>query len=196
MDAKLADSLVNKTAIDAHTNRRIGGNAPSKYLDKLEKQDKIPADQLDAILRSHDIDPVLLRDDDFTGFFTHRFERLLKQIEEAMGKPVNRSPDGGDNPYAGTLAGTQDVEQRLRDMIAGGETKVVEFKSTARLNLHTQDKDPAVEWGCPEVNRRVRQLLWRQRAGRRSRRRRHRRRRRRLPIRKAREPRWLGTLAH
>jgi hypothetical protein len=147
VDAKLADSVVNKTAIDAHTNRRIGGNAPSKYLDKLEKQDKVPADQLDAILRSHDIDPVLLRDDDFTGFFTHRFERLLKQIEEAMGKPVNRSPDCSDNPYAGTLAGTQDVEQRLRDMIAGGETKVVEFKSTARLNLHTQDKDPAVEWG-------------------------------------------------
>lgn len=31
-----------------------------------------------------------------------------------MGKPVNRALDGSDNPYAATLAGSQDVEQRLR----------------------------------------------------------------------------------
>ncbi len=147
VDPKLADSVVNKTAIDAHTNRRIGGNAPSKYLDRIQKIDKIPQDQLDAILRSHDIDPALLREDDFPRFFTHRFERLLKQIEEAMGKSVNRAADGSDNPFAAALDDGKDLEQRLRDLIAGGETKVVEFKSTARLNLHTQDKDPVVEWG-------------------------------------------------
>ncbi len=146
VDAKLADSAVNKTAIDAHSNRRIGGNAPSKYLERLEKGENIPPDQLDAILKSHDIDPMLLRADDFPGFFRHRFERLLKQIEEAMGKPVNRAVDGSDNPYAATPS-AQDPELRLRDLIAGGETKVTEFKSTARLNLHTMDKDPAVEWG-------------------------------------------------
>lgn len=146
LDPKLVDSVVNKTAIAAHTNRRIGGNAPSKYLDRIEKLDKVPSEQMDAILRSHDVDPAALRDDDFARFFTHRFERLLKQIEEAMGKAVNRASDGSDNPYA-----TQDdagvLEDRLRDMIAGGETKVVEFKATARLNLHTHEKDPLVEWG-------------------------------------------------
>lgn len=32
-------------------------------------------------------------------------------------------------------------------MMAGGETKLVEFKSTALLNLHTKENDVAVEWG-------------------------------------------------
>ena len=73
----------------------IGGTAPSRYLDadRVERADR-PADELDAILRSHDIDPLALRADDFPAFFTARFERLLKQIEEAIGKPVNRSADG------------------------------------------------------------------------------------------------------
>ncbi len=64
-----------------------------------------------------------------------------------MGKPVNRAPEGSVNPYAATPSNPQDLKQRLRDLILGGETKVVEFKSTARLNLHTKDKDVAVEWG-------------------------------------------------
>ncbi len=33
---RFANSVVNKTAIDAHTNRRIGGNAPSKYRGVLQ----------------------------------------------------------------------------------------------------------------------------------------------------------------
>ncbi len=31
-------------------------------------------------------------------------------------------------------------------LISGAESKVVEFKSTARLNLITGDKDAGVEW--------------------------------------------------
>jgi hypothetical protein len=61
---------VNKTAIDAHTNRRIGGNAPTKYLAKIESQEGVDPSELDAILRSHDIDPVALRQDAFATFST------------------------------------------------------------------------------------------------------------------------------
>jgi hypothetical protein len=39
-------------------------------------------DSLDDIVRSHDIDPVALRSDDFEAFFTARFERLLQQIQD------------------------------------------------------------------------------------------------------------------
>lgn len=140
------NSVVNKTAIDAHTNRRIQGAAPSKYLARIERQDGIESAELDAILRSHDIDPVAMRQEDFPAFFNRRFERLLKQIEEAMGKPVNRSADGAESPY------TEEDEVKatrasIEALIAAGESKVVEFKSTGRKNLHTGEKDPAIEWG-------------------------------------------------
>jgi hypothetical protein len=76
----VSNCIVNKTPIDAHTNRRIGGQAPSAYLASIESAEEIHAEALDELLRSHDVDPVSLRQDDFPGFFTRRFERLIKQI--------------------------------------------------------------------------------------------------------------------
>lgn len=143
-----ANSVVNKTAIDAHTNRRIGGNAPNKYLAAIEDQDKTHPDALDAILRSHDIDPVSLRQDDFASFFNLRFERLLKQVEAAMDKPVNRSQGKSESPYADPDQELQATTDGIAALIAAGEGKVVEFKSTGRKNLHTGDKDPRIEWSA------------------------------------------------
>ncbi len=140
----VVNSIVNKTTIDARTNRRIGGVAPSRYLARIESGDGTEPDELDAILRSHDIDPLALRSDDFPAFFTARFERLLKQIEEATGKPVNRAADGSDNPYS-AVGGAEDIAEEIRRVIKAGESKVVEFKSTGRKNLRTGDKDPAME---------------------------------------------------
>ena len=140
------NSIINKTTIDATTNRRIGGSAPSKYLSKIERDEKIAEDELDAILRSHDIDLLALRRDDFGAFFNARLERLVKQIEDATSKPVNRSASGPESPY-GTLE--SDPEQAvvgIRQVIAAGESKVVEFKSTGRKNLRTGEKDAAMEW--------------------------------------------------
>lgn len=138
----LADSVVNKTAIDAQTNRRIGGRAPSAYLGSIEAVDRLDSAALDELLRSHDIDPVAMRRDDFAAFFSHRFERLLVQIEAAMGKPVNRSPDRAEHPFAGAETGLD----ATRTLISGGESKTVEFKSTGRLNLHTEEHDRRMEW--------------------------------------------------
>jgi hypothetical protein len=95
----IANCVVNKTAIDAKTNRRIGGNAPSEYIYKLEQEAGISAEELDAILDSHDINPVALRQDDFERFFNERFEALLKQIESVMGKEPNRSQDEDESPF-------------------------------------------------------------------------------------------------
>jgi hypothetical protein len=141
----VTDSIVNKTTIDARTGRRIAGQAPSRYLRRIESADGIGAEDLDEILRSHDIDPLAVREDDFPAFFTARFERLLKQIEDAMGKPVNRLADGSDNPYAEAERKPESVADGIRRVIRAGESKVVEFKSTARKNLHTGQKDPAME---------------------------------------------------
>ena len=96
----IANSIVNKTALDAHTNRRIGGNAPSVYLSRIETGDGIESHVLDGFLRTHDIDPLALRRDDFAQFFNQRFESQLRQVERAMGKPVNRRPDRSESPFA------------------------------------------------------------------------------------------------
>jgi hypothetical protein len=146
IEERYANSAVNKTAIDAHTNRQIGGNAPSEYLATLEAKDKTSATTLDAILRSHEIDPVALRQDDFASFFNQRFERLLKLIEAAMGKAVNRSADQNESPFVDPQRETELIRDSLATLIAQGESKVVEFKSTGRKNLHTGEKDPRIEW--------------------------------------------------
>lgn len=143
----VANCVVNKTAIDAHTNRRIGGNAPTKYLAKIESREGVDPSELDAILRSHDIDPVALRQDDFATFFNRRFERLLKQIEEAMGKPVNRSANQAESPFIDPVHEAESVRSAVEALVVSGESRVVEFKASGRKNLHTGEKDPGVEWG-------------------------------------------------
>lgn len=84
------DCVVNKTPLSYKTNRKIGGNAPSAYLEKIQKDASINPERLDEIMRSHLIDPRLARSDNFEEFFTARKEAILKRIEDAMGKPIAR----------------------------------------------------------------------------------------------------------
>ena len=136
----IGNSIVNKITVGAREGRRMSGNAPSRYLERIQTAERVASEDLDVILRSHDIDPLALRSDDFPAFFTARFERLLKQIEEAMGKPVNRSAD--DNPYKATDADSAD---EIRRVIAAGESRVVEFKSVGRTN-RTRERSLFAEW--------------------------------------------------
>jgi len=84
------DSIVNKTPISAKTNRIIGGNAPSIYLERLQKSYHIDEERMDAILNSHVIEPSYVRSNDAEGFFKARTEELIKRVENAMGKEVLR----------------------------------------------------------------------------------------------------------
>jgi hypothetical protein len=143
----IADSVVNKTAIDAKTNKLIGGDGPTKYLGRIEERENIESSELDAILQSHDIDATTLRQDDFVAFFNRRLERLVKQVEEAMGKAANRSAERSESPFSDPLRLAEQVEAGMRSLIAVGESKVLEFKSTGRKNLITGNQDAAIEWG-------------------------------------------------
>ena len=83
---RLYNSIINKTPIDAKTNRRIGGRAPSIYLPRL--QSDISAEVLDEVLRSHWINPGLLAADRFAECFMERGEAMLELIGNVMGKAV------------------------------------------------------------------------------------------------------------
>lgn len=88
------DSIINKTPLGYQTNRIIGGDAPSLYLSRLEKGSNsvppIPSERLDGYLRSHLVDPGLLRSDSFDLFMADRQNRLVALIQEATGKMVQQ----------------------------------------------------------------------------------------------------------
>ena len=83
---RLYNSVINKTPIDAETNRRIGGRAPSEYLPRLER-DLSPV-SLDDVLKSHWLEPLLLHADDFAQSFVARGEKMLALIGQAMGRAL------------------------------------------------------------------------------------------------------------
>ncbi len=96
-----SNSVINKTPLSARTNRKLGGDAPSKYLTRLEQgtadQPAIATNRLDQHLLSHKIASDQLRADDFDGFFRARQEALLSLIETAMNKQAFRET-GADEP--------------------------------------------------------------------------------------------------
>ncbi len=87
------NSIINKTAISARTNRQIGGRAPSNYLPTLERAADVDTARLDGILASHRIAPDAVRTDRFWDFYGARAEALLQCIEVATGKAITREPE-------------------------------------------------------------------------------------------------------
>ncbi len=61
-----------------------------------------------------------------------------------MGKPVNRASD--DDPLM--QSAPADPSTAIKALMSSGESKVLEFKSTGRVNLHTNVVDPAIEWSA------------------------------------------------
>lgn len=101
IDQKMYDSIINKTALSFKTNRIIGGNPPSIYLQKLRDKEEISISRQKEILISHAIDVDTMQSDDFINFYQNRREALLRRIERATGKQIFRNNLSSDNnePY-------------------------------------------------------------------------------------------------
>lgn len=85
------NTVVNKTPLSYKANRMIGGVAPSLYLAKLQSHEQVKIDDtaMDVILKTHAIEPSLLRANDFNGFYAARKQALLGLITKAMGKTLS-----------------------------------------------------------------------------------------------------------
>ncbi len=105
------ESIVNKTAISAVTNRAIGGVAPSTYLGQIERRAQIPPEKLDELLEAHLVPSGRLRSDDFEGFFVERRARLCDLVERAMGKLVPRDIDDGTADEDSTRFELAEIEE-------------------------------------------------------------------------------------
>lgn len=93
LDPGIYNSVINKTALSARTNRQIGGRAPSRYLPAVERTAGVNPARMDEILRSHCIASGELRADKFWDFYGARGEALLQRIEAATGKTITREPE-------------------------------------------------------------------------------------------------------
>lgn len=96
---------------------RLHLSAPSEYLAKLEKGDKetpaIERNRLDEYLRTHLIDPTLLRSDAFETFMEDRRRRLLELIEKATGKAAYTGDVPEEGVDVGGDADTVEVEMLI-----------------------------------------------------------------------------------
>ena len=84
------DTIINKTPLSKGTNIFVGGEAPSKYLERLQKTANVTSEEIDDLLRTHLVNPGIIRTDDFYAFFADRKELILQRIEQATGKPIPR----------------------------------------------------------------------------------------------------------
>ena len=91
LEPKVFDSIVNKTPLSKKSNILVSGDAPSVYLKRIEATHGFTPDRLDAILRTHLIEPHYLRADDFQGFFDARLKALSGLVSGALNKPVIES---------------------------------------------------------------------------------------------------------
>lgn len=81
------NSIINKTPLSYKTATKIGGNAPSKYLELLEQN--ISMGDLINCLHSHLIEPADLYNDDFNSFIANRAGFLLDAVENVTGKKIS-----------------------------------------------------------------------------------------------------------
>ena len=84
------DSIINKTPLSSKTNGILGGKAPSEYLNKIENgiEPSIKTPTLNASLKSHLINPEILREDNYEKFLKSRKVALAKLIGDAIGKSI------------------------------------------------------------------------------------------------------------
>ncbi|MGH8990032.1 MAG: hypothetical protein ACRDZ7_00695, partial [Acidimicrobiia bacterium] len=92
IDYRRCESIVNKTPLRYRSNRIIGGVAPSRYLDSLERKHGADRTRIERSLRSHFIDPPSLYADDFDTAFAERSRALLIAISGAIGKELVSDP--------------------------------------------------------------------------------------------------------
>lgn len=127
-----ADTVLNHTLIDKLTNSIIGKKAPSQYLDEIRTD--LGSAATNEVLSSHGLpagsDEPLMRDN-YPGFLQWRLDYVTKEL----GRVTRES----ENAVAG--ASTPSIS----DLLTRGESDSLEFKSSARYNVHTKSRDERLE---------------------------------------------------
>lgn len=130
-DLKQINQIANFAAVEWPANIRIGKRPPGDYVPPLDYS--LNAEERDRLYGWHAL-PALWWELPYHEFLVQRrvlMANVIRQAWELL--TVGSAPAAGAAPIA------------IADLIAGGETGAVEFKSTLRMNLHTGQVDDKIQ---------------------------------------------------
>jgi hypothetical protein len=130
-DNRLINQNANFTMMEWGDNAKIRDKAPREYVPELKK--RFSNQELERMYYWHAL-PDNWENMEYQDFLRRRRELMAGVIRDAYMKLSGASPEE-------PLAHIVPVEQ----LVSGGESVTVEFKSTLRVNLHTGEKDPRIE---------------------------------------------------
>jgi hypothetical protein len=126
-DLKLINQIANFAPVEWPENLKIGKKPPSAYVPPLDH--KLTGAQREQMYGWHAL-PHLWWELPYEEFLLKRRVRMARVIQQAW-----------DLLTAGAPPTPEPMPIVIKDLIAGGETDAVEFKSTLRINLHTGQVD-------------------------------------------------------
>lgn len=106
--------------------QRLGKQAPSTYVPEIDAE--LSASDRERLYDLHAL-PHLWWEIPYEEFLVERRLRMAKVVRRAW------------EQLRGDAKGSPEAPPAIADLIAGGETGAVEFKSTLRINLHTGQPD-------------------------------------------------------
>jgi len=123
-----SNSLINITLVSDHLNKRkIGAKAPSIYIQDFADQNS----EINVALNSHfiDIKGYGIESDDYQQFLTARAEKIFIHLKSRI-----------------ELTHTESANEEIEELILGGESESVEFKSTLRYDLRKKTVNKILEY--------------------------------------------------
>lgn len=123
------NAIANMVFVDWPENVAIGARAPLEYWPSMTQA--MPSDQIERQRYWHAL-PVGWEQLDYLTFLDRRRKLLANVIKDGFGRLWGKTSSA-------TKPGT------LADLLTAGESQTVEFKSTARWNLHTCLPDKKLE---------------------------------------------------
>jgi len=126
------NQIANYALVEWGDNTKISNQSPAEYLSKLKG--RFGKDELSQMYYWHAL-PENWECLNYYEFLEKRRDLIAKVIKE------------GYQTLTGEKA--QEIsfgELNLNQMVLDGESEAVEFKATLRINLHTSDKDPRMEF--------------------------------------------------
>lgn len=130
-DLKQVNQIANFAAVEWPANIKIGKKPPADYVPPLDHA--MSGDERERLYGWHALPP-LWWELPYHEFLVQRRVRMADVIRQAWELlTVGSAPAAAVTPIA------------VADLIAGGETGAVEFKSTLRMNLHTGQVDDKIQ---------------------------------------------------
>ena len=126
------NQIANYALLEWGDNVKISDQAPKDYINEMEE--RFSPSELEKMYYWHAL-PKEWYLMDYPEFLIQRRELISKVIRdgyEHLSKEIEYDPISSD-------------EHSADDIISQGESENIEFKSTLRINLHTQDKDSRIE---------------------------------------------------